>query len=183
MKELVPAHPDDESLPNLTEEVAAKASERERIEAARQKAREAIEELPKPAPRREGSKVFISPEYLNGKFLVKQGATRKERLADGRLIETRDDDLIARFRNGLLTTDDPDIIEWAKAHPEICRDADDPDTPAWVALKTATLATSRQDPSLPPEMDIAKLLRGEIQELVGGGPAGDLLRAAQKARR
>lgn len=184
---LVPAHPEDETLPNVTAEVEAQAPTLGRIEEARAKAQEAIRELPEETaspPASEpgtGRKVFVSPEYVNGKFLVKEGTTRPERLADGRVIETRDDDVMARFSGGILATDDPDVIAWCLDHPELCRDIDDPATPVWVTLTTAKLTTSTSEAAMPPELDIEKLLKGDTQQLLGR-LGGELLQSAIAAK-
>jgi len=125
--------------------------------------------------------VFVSPEYLRGKFLVKPGPEVDEKLADGRTIKVRPDDLIARFQDGILATDDEDIIAWAEGHPEICRDVDDPETAVWVALMEAKLERINRSSQLPPELDIDKLLKGDPTQL-SDQLGGALMSAARAAR-
>jgi len=125
--------------------------------------------------------VFVSPEYRRGKFLVKPGPEVDEKLADGRTIKVRPDDLIARFSDGILATDDEDIIAWAEGHPEICRDVDDPETAIWVSLVEIKLEKSNQAAQLPPELDINKLLKGDPTQLTDR-LGGALMSAARAAR-
>jgi len=187
-RSLVPAHPDDESLPNAGAEADASRAAQERAREAQEKAQATLQGVPPTEPEAtppsdtgEGRRVFVSPEYLRGKFLVKPGPEVDEKLADGRTIKVRPDDLIARFQDGILATDDEDIIAWAEGHPEICRDVDDPETAVWVALMEAKLERINRSSQLPPELDIDKLLKGDPTQL-SDQLGGALMSAARAAR-
>lgn len=52
-------------------------------------------------------------------------------------------------------------VEWAEAHPEICRDAMLPETEVWAALKTSQQQRSDKEPSLPASLNVDAMLRGE----------------------
>ena len=78
--------------------------------------------------------------------------------------------------NCILQTDDLEIIEWCIEHPDICRDADDPQAEAWATLKQMTINTATKEATLPPGTDINAMLRGEKQP---GGPES-LVERAQK---
>lgn len=189
-RSLVPAHPEDAELPSAEGEVDAARAAQEQAREAQERAQATLQGVPPeaaPAPEpdtgspTEGRRVFVSPEYLNGKFLVKPGPEVDEKLADGRTIKVRPDDIVARFRGGILATDDEEIIAWAKSHPEICRDVDDPETAIWVSLVEIKLEKANQASQLPPELDIDKLLRGDPTQLTDR-LGGTLMSAARAAR-
>jgi len=123
-------------------------------------------------------RVFVSPEQLNSEFLVVAGelVTAGANAFSGGLpiAMRRDGDVFAKFTNGILATDDPDIIAWCEANPDICRDAADPQTEAWAMLKDMQLETSSKESTLPRNANIDAMLRGESPT---GGPESLVTRA------
>lgn len=132
---------------------------------------EPVSELP------DGERRFVSPKYRGGKFLVKAGELVMVPSPRGPWARERVGDIWVDFKsgNGIFSTTDPIAIAWCEAHPEVCRDAFDPKTPAWVAVVEATLETATQAARLPANTDIDALLRGEASGLGGS----DLVRRAR----
>jgi hypothetical protein len=69
----------------------------------------------------EGNRYFISPVYPNAKFLAVAGQVEYANAPTGQLQVQRPamrrvGDKWARFHSGVLTSNDPDIIEWCVAH-------------------------------------------------------------------
>jgi hypothetical protein len=126
----------------------------------------------------ETTRTFIAPGLLDASFIVKGGKLTQapaNAFSGGLPIDLRrDGDVVARFVNCILQTDDLDIIEWCVEHPDICRDANDPQAEAWATLKQMTIETSTKEATLPPGTDIDAMLRGEKQP---GGPESLVERA------
>jgi len=120
-------------------------------------------------------RAFVAPAFRSGKFLVKGGEVVQVPSPRGPWAKERIGDVWVRFNNGVCRTDDPVVIAWCKAHPDICRDAFDAKTPAWVALTEATLETANRSARLPRNTDVEALLRGEMSGLGGS----DLVRQAR----
>ena len=172
----MPRHPDDDNIPSLSEQAkaakeASQANEARVKEARKGKKAAVLPEEPAVTP--VGKRGFIAPAYKNGKFMVKPGVSGRMQLADGRSIEDRPGDKFAVFKGGMLITDDEDIIAWCEKHPEICRDAQDPDTRVWATLTESKLTLSTRSAQLPEGLDIDKLIKGEAQEMAQG--TGDKL--------
>ena len=93
-------------------------------------------------------------------------------------VETRRlGDIFARFTGGILVVDPATeegaiITAWCEAHPEVCRDATDPQTDVWVALKESQQNTSLKEPSLAPDMDIDKVMAGDYSGFGNTGSVG-----------
>ena len=113
------------------------------------------------------TRTFIAPGLLDARFVVKGGTVVQSpanAFSGGLPVDLRrDGDVVARFVNCILQTDDLDIIEWCVEHPDICRDANDPQAEAWATLKQMTIETSTKEATLPPGTDIDAMLRGEKQ--------------------
>jgi hypothetical protein len=177
----LPAHPDDQTVENVTsqaEEIKGLLANQSRLE-------EAIERLVKDAPvpkeestgPPEGVRSFVAPAHPNGKFMVKPGKLIQAPSPDGPRDIRREGDIWAKFSGGVLITDEPEVIAWCEKHPDICRDAFDPQTEVWVALREAQRETATRGASLPPSLDVAKLLQGDMSGL------GDLSSLTRHARR
>ena len=140
-----------------------------------------------------GLRRFVSPAHKNEQFIIPGTVVQAppNAFSGGMPIDLRrDGDVVVRFNNGILITDDPKVIEWCEARdgtvletdletgeatvcePDICRDAEDPQTRAWVALVENTLNTSTKEATLPRGLDVGKVLRGE-QTAVSGGSLVD----------
>lgn len=132
---------------------------------------------PEPAELPDGERRFVSPKYRGGKFLAKAGELVMVPSPRGPWAKERVGDIWVDFKsgNGIFRTTDPVAIAWCEAHPEVCRDAFDLKTPAWVAVVEATLETATQAARLPANTDIDALLRGEASGLGGS----DLVRRAR----
>ena len=113
------------------------------------------------------TRTFIAPGLLDASFMVRAGKVVQSpanAFSGGLPVDLRrDGDKVARFVNCILQTDDLDIIEWCVEHPDICRDADDPQAEAWATLKQMTINTGTKEATLPPGTDIDAMLRGEKQ--------------------
>jgi hypothetical protein len=130
-------------------------------------------------------------QYSNNSFLAKPGVPQKAPLTQGTPIgitpiSHREGDVWVRFSNGALTTDDPVVIAWCKAHPNVCRPAADPRTRAWAELKAGQTETASQERVIRGDLDVDELMFGNAQpgELSGAVLApqqGDLVGAAQRS--
>ncbi len=164
----LPRHPDDANVENLTEQ----AEQIKGLLADQARLEEVIAKLVKgaPAPAEassvpEGTRSFVAPAHPNGKFLVRQGKLIQAPSPEGPRDIRREGDVWAKFTSGVLVTDDPDVIAWCEKHPELCRDAFDPETEVWAALIEAQRETATRGASLPPSLDVSKLLRGDLSGL------------------
>ncbi len=180
----LPAHPDDQKVENVTQQT----EEMKSLLANQARLEETIAKLVKnsPVPQdeptgpTEGKRSFVAPAHPNGKFLVKQGKLIQAPSPDGPRDIRREGDIWARFHNGVLVAEEPEVevVAWCEKHPEICRDAFDPQTEVWVALITAQRETATRGASLPPSLDVAKLLSGD---LAGLGELSSLTKQARRA--
>jgi len=119
----------------------------------------------------DGERRFVAPGHRGGKFLAHAGDIVQVPSPRGPWNKERIGDIWVNFANGngVFSTKDPKAIAWCEAHPEICRDAFDPKTPAWVAITEATLETPTQGARLPRSTDIEAMLRGDASGLGGSG--------------
>lgn len=78
----------------------------------------------------------------------------------------RDGDIWVKFKEGLLVTKVPEVIEWCLRHPDVCRPSEDPTTAAWLNLKNAQTPRANSEATLGPEMNVDKLF-----EAAGAGEA------------
>lgn len=127
-----------------------------------------------PGPRR----VFVAPAHQNEKILVKAGTpiTRPNPAAAMDMVIRRDGDIWARFQDGILSTEEPEVIAWCEAHSNFCRDAEHPQTRAWAVMTEAQMETSTQESRIPKNVDIGKLLEGDISALAPGSSIVDRAR-------
>lgn len=140
-----------------------------------------------------GKRAFINPTAKTYSFMVKPGklmacyAGTKVPVVPGQAsaggIEmARVGDIRARFVGGMLIVgledeNGPDIIAWAEAHPDVCRDALDPMTETWAALRASQLDLAEKEPSLPKNINIEQILRGDFSGF------SEYESATQRARR
>lgn len=92
----------------------------------------------------------------------------------GQKMVERDNDIFLEFRDGMVILDPNDEedavrIAWCEANPEICRNARDPMTEPWAAMKEAQTAYAHRDPVLSPSMNVEAALRGESGGWKQGG--------------
>ena len=126
-----------------------------------------------------GKRAFVSPTHLNSRILIVRGkletvytGTKVKYVAGSAApagVENRRlGDVWVRFSGGIVVIDpehDEDAnekIAWALNHPEICRDAMDPATEVWASMKSAQQQTSKAEPSLPENLDVDAVLRGDL---------------------
>jgi hypothetical protein len=121
------------------------------------------EDIP-PIAGTEKFRAFVAAKaYANYQVLVKEGTPVK--LPPSAMVTAgvegtlrRDGDIYARFRNGVLVTDVPEIIEWCLKHPDICQDADDPRAAAWASLKAGQTKTATSEATTDPGLDVTSLI-------------------------
>lgn len=123
-----------------------------------------------PAPTPPSRRIFVAPAHKNERVLVQPGkvVSRPNPSAAMDADIRRDGDIWAHFRDGILVTDDPTVISWCEGHSDFCRDALHPRTKAWATLIEAQMVTSTQEARLPKNMDIGRLLEGDVTALVPG---------------
>lgn len=124
-----------------------------------------------------GKRAFVSPSRVKGSYMVRPGkltivyaGTEMPVQAGAPAVngtETRRiGDIKAKFEGNVLIIDPSTeegavILEWAEKHPEICRDALNPETEIWAAFKKGQLNLADKEPSIPTNMDIDKVMRGD----------------------
>ena len=135
-----------------------------------------LEHPPKPPePTLPSRRIFVAPAHRNEKVLVKPGKVIT-RVNPGSPMDTdvrRDGDVWARFQEGILVTEDPDVVAWCEARPDFCRDARNPQTRAWAVMVEAQMETSTQESRIPKSVDIGRLLEGDISALAPGSSIVD----------
>ncbi len=116
---------------------------------------------------------FACKEYANKRFLVTPGKVATFPLQPGMPpgitpVGRRDGDIWAQFVNGVLVTDDADVIAFCLAHPQVCRDANDVRTPGWAALKELQVKLNNREVALPKDMDVDSMMYPEgVDQVVG----------------
>ena len=124
-----------------------------------------------------GKRAFVSPSRVKGSYMVRPGkmaivyaGTDMPVQAGAPAVngtETRRiGDIKAKFEGNVLLIDPSTeegavILEWALKHPEICRDAMEPETEIWAAFKKGQLNLAASEPSIPTNLDIDKVMRGD----------------------
>ena len=81
-----------------------------------------------------------SAEHANSRWLVKSGKVISTAVPAGVTtsiipLVTRQGDIWAKFVNGVMVTEDPDVIQWCSDNTDKCRRSDDPMTKGWATLK------------------------------------------------
>lgn len=118
----------------------------------------------------QGYRGFAAPIEQNSRILVKPGKLVQIRDASsptGMRDASRQGDKFAHFTNGVLVTDDPDIIKWCEEHPKTCRDVEDPMTSTWYMMRSAQIATKNREATLPSEVNVDAALAGDLSQLGG----------------
>lgn len=124
-----------------------------------------------------GKRAFVSPGRVKGSYMIRPGKLTAcykgtsipyvaGTSANNGTEMRRVGDIKAVFQGNVLIVDpstpEGKVIEaWAEAHPEICRDAASPETEIWVAFKQGQQNLAGRAPSIPTNMDIDKVLRGD----------------------
>jgi hypothetical protein len=178
-------NPEDAGLPNLSEQTDAFDEIRNRLANIEETVHSQVATAPVPAVDEdvlpESTRVFVAPMFPQSRFLVRAGKVVQVPSPYGPWDKERIGDIWVEFNDGILKTDNPEVIAWCEAHdgspigqdrkgntvyePDICKDAYDPQADAWAAIKEAQLETSTKAPRLPKNLSAQKLLAGEIQEL------------------
>jgi len=157
-----------------------------------------------------GLRVFISPQHPNTSFLVKGGTVvsfRDPNSPTGKRDVSRDGDIWAEFHNGVLATDDPEVIAWCEAHGPyadahvayhkekgtdprrcqvrvgLCCDASNPMAEAWAEFKAAQVPLANREATMPPGIDVDKILTGGQLSGHTGGAGEALVRSAKATGR
>jgi len=159
-----------------------------------------------PPPLRTGVRVFICPQQPNSLFLVKAGTVisfRDPNSPTGKRDASREGDIWAEFIEGVLASDDPEVIAWCEAHSVdealhqvyhrergqkscpiktgLCCDAAHPMAEIWADMKSAQIPLANREPTMPPGTEVDKLLTGGVPSHQAGG-TGDKLVTAARAR-
>lgn len=173
-------------LGSLTaEERASAAPEEGRIKAA-----EALEKEGFPGSNEAesmGYRTFVAArEHSQGRFLVKPGKLVTIAPLPGSTpgilpAITREGDVWASFSGGVLTTNDERVIAWCENHPKVCRDATNPTTPGWAALKDLQARVATRDVTLPPDVDVDAMF--DFPEALGQSSGGEDARALVEGAR
>jgi hypothetical protein len=123
-----------------------------------------------------GKKAFVSPMRVKGSYMVKPGVLTTVYPGTNTPVmpgspatsfeQRRIGDIKAVFQGNVLIVDPstPDgavIYEWALAHPEICRDAENAETEVWAAFKQGQLNLATREPSIPVNIDVDRVMRGD----------------------
>ena len=116
-----------------------------------------------------GKRAFVFPLHINFKQLVRAGTEPSFELQarNPGTYSRRFGDVWLHVQGGILIID-PDTeegalqLEWCEANPSICRDAMEPQTEIWAALKEAQTPTPRKEPSLPQNIDVDKVMAGDM---------------------
>ena len=118
------------------------------------------ETLPPSDVQEQGYITFVScKEFENSKFLAVVGKPEKMPPHPGMSpgitpYSQRVGDKLVKFSGGVLVTNDEEVINWCKAHPQVCRDANDPRTQGWATMKAMQTDTASQDAPLPRSVDV-----------------------------
>lgn len=137
------------------------------------------------APRNPNLVAFIAPVERNLRKLVQIGKpvsfVDKDSPRGQKMVE-RDGDIFLEFKEGLVILDrrndeDQVRIKWCEENPDVCRNARDPMTEAWAAMKMGQQPLNWRDAVLPRSMDVDKALRGDP---AGYAQSGSLVDQANK---
>jgi hypothetical protein len=183
-KDLPAQAPGEENLPNVSEQVAEFASLRGRVEVVEDAIATSLKGAPMPAQPDpelpEGTRIFVAPADLNGKFLVVAGKVVQVPSPNGPWDKERVGDVFAQFSGGILMTDNAEVIAWCEKSRDICRDAFDPQTEAWAALRTNQLETSTKTASIRKDLNVQDILDGK--DTIIGDAESLVARARAQAR-
>lgn len=165
---------------NLTDQVAAEKAKLQENGASLEAAAAGISDIKAEAivaQVKSGKRVFVSPSKQNSTIMVRPGTVQIVYAGTNRPVvqgapatngteAKRLGDIKAKFVGGILVVDPsvPDgqtILDWAESHPEICRDAMDPQSDIWVAMKQSQLNLAAREPSLPGNINVDKVLAGD----------------------
>ena len=118
------------------------------------------ETLPPSDVQEQGYRTFVAcKEFENSKFLAIAGTPVKMPPHPGMSpgitpYSNRAGDKFVKFSGGVLVTNDENAIAWCEAHPQVCRDADDPRTQGWVTMKEMQTDIAARDAMLPKSVDV-----------------------------
>lgn len=133
-----------------------------------------------------GKRAFIAPAHKEHNFLIVGGketlviAGTNIPVTPGQAVQHatevgRIGDVRLRFNGGIALIDPETMegkvqLEWALAHPDICRDAvNDPMVEIWASLKEGQLNKMDREPSIPRGMDVDKVLKGDMSGFAESG--------------
>lgn len=136
-----------------------------------------------PVEQRRVWRSFVSPLFQDAKFLVVKGKVQSfpdmNSQFGSRDIQ-RIGDKWATFGGGVLTTNDPEIIDWCLRHdgfhddpetgarlPGICVDANDKRAAAWSNMKTGQQNLAAREPSIDPSFDVDEMIYPEKAAAAG----------------
>lgn len=113
--------------------------------------------------------VFLAPTEKNTEYLIQPGKPLSFPDKDsprGQKMVEREGDVFVRFVDGFAafdsrTEDGVACIKWCYAHPDICRDALDPMTEAWVMFKEGQTPLANREAIIPKGMNVDAALRGD----------------------
>jgi len=165
----------------IHEEVAARLPEVAAKQEAIRTAQEQLDQVIQKADLSEETKgryvAYIAPVAKNRRFLVAAGAVLAFPDKDspvGRKMVEREGDVWIQFRDGLVVLDreDPNfqvLNTWCESRPDICRNAMDPMTEAWAAMKEGQLDLRHRDAVIAKSLDVDAVLKGDARGFTRAG--------------
>lgn len=91
-------------------------------------------------------------------------------------------DVFVQFIHGIAIFDPQDEtdqlrIAWCEAHPETCRNAIDPMTDTWAAMKEGQTPLKDKEPGFDPSLDVDAVMRGDYSSFARSGSLASQARA------
>lgn len=136
-----------------------------------------------------------STEHANESFLAVAGKVREGNPNVSGTVGLipaiqRDGDKWAKFVNGVMVTDDLDIIKWCDEHTKICRRSDDPMTKGWATLKALEARMANREQLIDPhQMNAddtfpAGAVEDSLREAAAkaGSSGGELVASAEESK-
>lgn len=111
-----------------------------------------------------------SDEHANSRWLVKPGDAIKTAIPAGVTtgiipLVKREGDIWAKFVNGVMVTDVPEVIEWCSKNTDKCRRSDDPMTKGWATLKSLQARRANREQLVDPsEMNADEAFPADLAE-------------------
>ncbi len=143
----------------------------------------------------EGLVAYVAAEeHANSRWLVVPGKAIAAPITAGGTpgmipLVRREGDVWAKFINGVMVTDNADVIEWCKNHTKICRRSDDPMTKSWATLKSLQARRANRERLLDSsEMDADEAfpagMIGSLQEQAAksGSPGAAAVESAETTK-
>ena len=118
-----------------------------------------------------------SAEHANSRWLVKPGEVVKTAIPAGVTtgiipLVKREGDIWVKFVNGIMVTDNPEVIDWCSKNTDKCRRSDDPMTPSWATLKGLQARKANREQLIDPsEMNADEAFPADLTEHIAAQAA------------